>query len=223
MSVIGYADLMVDAATEGKALSLAELHEYGRVLQLSGARIFRIVENLLFWARLETPREAPEGPGRAAPVQEEVTPEGLRRLAAMVSRQFGRQQDVAIECTSGARIQVVTLGFEFVTSHILENALKYSLPGTPVRIEARTKERMLLLSVSDSGRGMTQEQLSRIRMFRQFEARSIEHQGLGMGLMLATTFARMSGGYLELQPGDYGRGLTVLMSLPLATGSVPPY
>ena len=52
MGVIGYADLMVDTANEGKTLSVSELSEYGRMMQLSGARIFRIVENLLFWARL---------------------------------------------------------------------------------------------------------------------------------------------------------------------------
>ena len=54
MSVIGYADLMVDAAADGNTLSVAELSEYGRTLQLSGSRIFRVVENLLFWAKLDT-------------------------------------------------------------------------------------------------------------------------------------------------------------------------
>jgi signal transduction histidine kinase len=37
-----------------------------------------------------------------------------------------------------------------------------------------------------------------------------------MGLMLAKTFARMSGGELELRPGGGGKGMVVSISLPLA-------
>ena len=40
--------------------------------------------------------------------------------------------------------------------------------------------------------------------------------------MLATAFVRKSGGHLDLQPNDKGKGLTVLMHLPLAAESVPP-
>jgi signal transduction histidine kinase len=103
----------------------------------------------------------------------------------------------------------------------LENALKYSLPGAPVRVTARANAGKLLLSVSDAGRGMTREQLDRIGMIRNFESHRFGHQGLGMGLMLATTFARVSGGHLDLQPGANGKGLTVSMSLPLAADLAP--
>jgi two-component system sensor kinase len=221
ISVIGYADLMVDAATEGKTLSVAELSEYGGILQRSGARILRIVENLLFWARLETHSSLSEGSATATPVQEEVTAAGLRRLAEAVSKPFGRQQDVVVDCASEVSIQVVTPGVDFVTSHLVENAFKYSMPGSLVRITARTNAGMLLLIVSDSGRGMTREQLDRIGVIRYFEGHRFEQQGLEMGLMLATTFARLSGGHLDLQAGSNGKGLTVTMSLPLVADLVP--
>jgi C4-dicarboxylate-specific signal transduction histidine kinase len=53
-------------------------------------------------------------------------------------------------------------------------------------------------------------------MVRPFESQKLGQHGLGMGLMLATTFARLSGGHLEMQPGANGAGLTAVMSLPLA-------
>lgn len=105
--------------------------------------------------------------------------------------------------------------------NILSVAFKYSLPGSPVRITARTNTGMFRVSVSDSGRGMTPEQHARIGVSRQLEKNRFEQKGMGMGLMLATTFARMSGGYLELHTGAGGKGLIVLMSLPLAAELVP--
>ncbi|HEY1849198.1 MAG TPA: response regulator [Opitutaceae bacterium] len=216
MGVIGYADLMVDAAAEEKTLSVAELSEYGRMLQISGTRIFRIVENLLFWARLEASRAAAEESEGEGPAVETVSEWSLGRVAEAVSKQFGRQFDPVVEVPSEARIHVATPGFEFAASHLIENAFKYSLPGTQVRITARIDAGSLLLGVSDAGRGMSREQLAHIGMVRPFESQKLGQHGLGMGLMLATTFARLSGGHLEMQPGANGAGLTAVMSLPLA-------
>jgi len=217
IGVIGYADLMMDAATEGRPLSVDELSEYGRMLRLSGARIFRIVENLLFWARLEEPRDSLGSHGKENRVLEVVTSAGLNGFVGAISRRFGRPLDVLVDCPLRARVQVVTPGFEFVTTHIVENALKYSLPGTQVLITVRTNAAMLVLGVRDSGRGMTQEQIAHIGNSRQLERHDFGQKGLGVGLMLAATFARMSGGNLELRPGIGEKGLIVTLSLPLAT------
>ncbi|MFZ1054489.1 MAG: HAMP domain-containing sensor histidine kinase, partial [Opitutaceae bacterium] len=201
---------------------VAELSEYGRMLQLSGARILKIVENLLFWAKLEAPQSPAEGSAKLMETQEDVTAEGLRSIAEQASKQFGRQYDVSVDCPRRARIQVITPGFEFVTKHLVENALKYSLPRTPVRISVTTDADELTLSVSDSGRGMTRDEFDRIRRSGHLEHDRNRQPGLGMGLMLATAFVRKSGGRLDLQPNDKGKGLTVLMHLPLAAESVPP-
>jgi two-component system sensor histidine kinase/response regulator len=218
--VIGYADLMIDTAAEGKTLTVDELSEYGRMLQQSGARIFRIVENLLFWARLESPRDFLGNTDKTQRVQERVGPLSLTRVAETIAKQFGRSRDVAIDCGTEARVQVVTPGIEFVTSHLVENAFKYSLPGTSVHVKACVEGKTFQLSIADLGRGMTPEQVARIGMFRQFERQRFEQQGIGMGLMLATTFARLSGGHLDLRPSEEGRGLVATMTLPLAAERV---
>ena len=70
-----------------------------------------------------------------------MSAESLKRLAEVGSTQFERQQDVVVDCPSEARVLVAVTGVEFVASHLIENAFKYSLPGTSVRITARTKRR----------------------------------------------------------------------------------
>jgi signal transduction histidine kinase len=211
---MGYADLMVDTASEGKTLSVAELSEYGRMLQVSGARLFRIVENLLFWARLEAPKEAS---GRRRHSVEDVTPSDLIQLAESVGRQFGRPFDAAVDCTEGARVQAATTGLAFVLRHLVENAFKFSLPGSQVSVAAHPEPREFVVSVRDAGRGMTADQVARVMALRPFDREGTGEQGgTGMGLMLATTFARASGGHLKLGPGPGEKGLVVELRIPIA-------
>jgi two-component system, sensor histidine kinase and response regulator len=216
-AVIGYADLMLDSAAEGKTLPVEALHEYGRMIKQSGESIFRIVKNLMFWQRLETPSEQLGQSQNPFPVRETLTAADLNRLTESIARQMGRMHDVEVTMPPSVTVNVTTPGFEFIASHLIENAFKYSMPGALVRVSGIVSEKTFTLSVADFGRGMTPQQIARIGMFRQFERDRFEQQGLGMGLMLAKTFARMSGGDLELRTGGGGKGMIVSISLPLTS------
>lgn len=212
--VIGCADLMVDLAAGGQTLSVSELADYGHILQQSGARMFRIVESFLFWARLESARETRRGLAGTPPVEESTTAGRLSQVAERVATELHRRQDLVVNCLEDAIVKVVTPGFEFVARHLIENAFKYSIPGTIVRVATHVEGDSVRFSVADEGRGMTAEQITRTGLFRQFEREKFEQQGMGMGLMLAMSFARLSGGSLDLQPGDRNKGLTVTLKLP---------
>jgi signal transduction histidine kinase len=217
---------MLDTAADGRTLPVEELQEYGRMIKQSGASIFRIVKNLMFWARLEMPVDVPSEPQMVQRSRERLNAENLQLWAETAATPFGRQKDIILEytCPSEAVVEVVTPGLEFIVGHLLENAFKYSLPHTPVRISAGTDASRLLVVISDSGRGMSKEQVANVGMFKQFERQRLEQPGLGMGLMLATTFARKSGGDLELRSGEGAKkGLSVTLSLPLAPASRAPF
>ncbi|MBI5769925.1 MAG: response regulator [Verrucomicrobia bacterium] len=212
--VIGYADLMAETAAEGQTLSVEELADYSRALQHSGLRLFSIVENFLFWARLESKRETRRNTNGALSIEETITAAGLSDVVKAVAKQFHRPTDLALACPAEVRVRVATLGFEFVARHLVENAFKYSVPGTAVGVAVWADGDRVRLRVTDGGRGMTPEQIARIGLFRQFEREQFEQQGMGMGLVLAAGFARWSGGTLELRPGTEHQGLTATLSLP---------
>jgi signal transduction histidine kinase len=80
---------------------------------------------------------------------------------------------------------------------------------------------MFHLCITDSGRGMTPDQIARISGIQQLDRLGFEGQGLGMGLTLTTTFVRASGGQIKFQAGPNGKGLEVSLSLQLAGSPVP--
>ncbi len=55
-----------------------------------------------------------------------------------------------------------------------------------------------ILTVSDQGRGMTEDQIGRIEAYTQFERRQHEQQGLGLGLIIASLLALWEGGTLSI-------------------------
>lgn len=105
---------------------------------------------------------------------------------------------------------------EQVLSNLLENALQYSPPGTPVEVRLTLREGVARVSVKDGGPGIAEE--DRERLFKPFSRLGEAGQGapgLGLGLYLSRQIAELQGGELRAEPAS-GRGSTFSLYLPLA-------
>ncbi|MGE3771720.1 MAG: ATP-binding protein, partial [Gammaproteobacteria bacterium] len=112
-----------------------------------------------------------------------------------------------------------------VLSNLLHNATKFTEPGGKVHISGRithpyvkaTPE--LMLTVADSGVGISAEFLPRI--FDLFSQGSIgsSQPGLGIGLALARRLIEMHGGSLDARSEGLGRGSEFMMRLPVSSKS----
>lgn len=101
--------------------------------------------------------------------------------------------------------------------NLIENALKYGKPedgDLVIRIKAERLDGRILLSVSDNGAGIPEEEMDRVRgrFVRLDESRNAP--GYGLGLSLVSAVARLHGGALVLQ--DAGPGLTAGIDLKIA-------
>jgi signal transduction histidine kinase len=108
----------------------------------------------------------------------------------------------------------------------VENAATFSPAGSPVTVKGTIRDGCYRIEVCDQGPGLSAGERARIGAFTQFGRQQKEQQGLGLGLAIAQSTARLAGGSLELEPGadgspaagsaEAGRGLRVVFSLPLA-------
>ena len=94
-----------------------------------------------------------------------------------------------------------------VIANLLDNALKYTPAGGEVRIALREQAQRVLLTIADTGVGITAEDLPRIfqRFYRCDPSRS--RQGIGLGLSLALAFVRAHGGDITVT-STRGKGST---------------
>ncbi|WP_082616051.1 sensor histidine kinase [Massilia sp. Root418] len=105
-----------------------------------------------------------------------------------------------------------------VIDNILDNALKYSPPGSAIRIQVARDGGMAELTVSDEGVGITPELLPRVfNVFVQGEQTLQRAQGgLGIGLTLVRRLVEMHGGTIAIASPGVGQGTRVTVRLPAA-------
>jgi two-component system, OmpR family, phosphate regulon sensor histidine kinase PhoR len=103
-----------------------------------------------------------------------------------------------------------------VFDNLLDNAVKYSSKKGEVRLKAAPGDDETVLSVSDDGIGISNEDLPRIfeRFYRADKARSRELGGTGLGLSIVKHIAQLHGGRVEAE-SELGRGTTIRVVLPV--------
>jgi signal transduction histidine kinase len=111
-----------------------------------------------------------------------------------------------------------------VFSNLLNNAIKYSEPGTPIRMAVAACGDHVEIAVEDHGIGLAPEQAGHIfDLFAQIDT-SVERArgGLGIGLTLAKRIVDMHGGTLGVHSGGIGKGSCFTVTLPRGTPRAAP-
>jgi len=104
---------------------------------------------------------------------------------------------------------------ERVLVNLITNALKYSDPGTPVTIRVAALDGELLVSVTDRGVGIPEDEMPRLfeRFFRA--KRTAKTEGLGLGLYISRMIVEAHGGRIWAE-SRVGEGSTFYLTLPVS-------
>ena len=103
-----------------------------------------------------------------------------------------------------------------VLDNFIDNAIKYTLPGGKVTIEASVKDRNVIVSVKDTGIGIPREQQHRVfsKFFRGRNAQLYQTTGTGLGLSMAKEIIGLHGGTISFISKE-DKGSTFYFSLPI--------
>lgn len=106
-----------------------------------------------------------------------------------------------------------------VVWNLLSNAIKFTPRGGRVSLLVQRLDRDVVLSVSDSGRGIRPEFLPYVfERFRQdLNERSQNDEGLGVGLSIVRHIVELHGGSVEARSAGKGKGATFMVRLPLVS------
>jgi two-component system OmpR family sensor kinase len=174
-------------------------------------RLTLLVEELLALARLDAGQE--RGPAETVCLNE------LMQEAAQRSEPTARERDVAIaiEASPVVNARVARGAASLVLANLLDNALKFSPPGSRVRLAATEQGAHALLSVSDTGPGLQRDELDRVfeRFYRGSAARAGGAPGVGLGLALSQAIVQAHGGGIDAASPP-GGGAVFTIRLPLA-------
>jgi heavy metal sensor kinase len=188
--------------------------EYERVLKLvqkQAAHLRLIVEMLLFLARADAEAKLSQLETMDCSVW---LADHLRTWAP-----HARAADLKFEAACGGpywvRAQAPLLGQ--LIDNLLDNATKYSAPGTAIVIRIGEESGLITLAVEDEGCGIAADDLPHIfeAFYRSPHSRRVGISGVGLGLAVAQRVANALGGRLsaESQPD---KGSRFILRLPCA-------
>ena len=95
--------------------------------------------------------------------------------------------------------------------NIVDNAIKYSDKGDTVSVEAYEEHGEICISISDTGMGISAEDLPKVKT--KFFKANHTRRGSGIGLAVADEIIQRHGGTLTIN-SEQGVGTTVLITLP---------
>ena len=136
----------------------------------------------------------------------------IERVAREAGRSWNREKDLAI-ASEPAQLPLSEEYLVLLVEELVDNACKFSAPGTPIEVQGLGRREFWSLAVSNRGTGMSADQISQIGAFKQFWSGSKKPQGLGLGLALTQGIARLHGCEIAIESGADAITATVLVPL----------
>ena len=173
-----------------------------RIMARQTDRINEIIDDLLSLSRIE--REAEQGQvflttGKIRGVLEAA-------IQVCETKAAAKNISVDLDCPEELRARISAPLLEQALVNLIDNAIKYSAPGSTVQVEAQREGAEVVVRVRDQGCGIDKNQLSRIfeRFYRVDAGRSRKIGGSGLGLAIVKHIAQAHGGRVTVDstPGQ---------------------
>lgn len=206
--ILGFSELI---SSEASTIRLVELADIGHAIYESALRLLRVFDNFLAYAQIELLAANPQ---KIAALRGARCPDAaglLHDLAQSRANSVGRLDDLALSLADGS----IAMDCEHLArlfGELLDNALKYSQPGSPVHVTLQFAPGGTTLTVADQGRGMSEIDIANIGAYMQFGRAVYERPGLGLGLAIAHRLAILFGGSLTVH-SQVGVGTSVVLTI----------
>ena len=199
--------------TEWNRLSPSEVQQLLKDALLESESLSHLIENLLELSRAQ-----------ALQLSLYSEPTDVKTLVtealAKIKRQAPSHQFVTSFPDKLQLINADPLRIERILYNLLDNAAKYSPPGSQIKVTVNAETERLVIGVSDRGKGLSSSEQARIfGPFQRLENnRPDQARGAGLGLMVCRRLVEAHGGEIWIE-SKKGRGSTFFFSLPRRKGT----
>lgn len=191
----------------------AEEYSYLEVIERNGKYLLSLINNILDISRIESGRE-----------EIELTPFAIDHLIAeevsLIQPQAVQKNIELRHIRNDSEVLVVSDAdkYRHILQNIIGNAVKFTEKGH-VEVTAQQKGAHIVITVSDTGIGISEDNLPHIfDEFRQADgSTSRRFGGTGLGLAIARKYAKLLGGRISVESA-FGKGSQFTLTLPLRSG-----
>ena len=208
--------LLSDSISQSADMDSETMREFVTDIGSEAERLQRTTEKLLDLSR------------RDDGVQSDVTVVDLQQAVhgtLHLLRPLAAKSDVTLTClmSDGVTVCASEDDIYHIVFNLVENAIKYNLPGGSVTVRVEARGEQSILSVADTGIGIPEADRPNIfnRFYRVDKARSREHGGSGLGLSIVHDAAALYGGTVTVD-GVEPHGTRFTVTFPRAAADDAP-
>lgn len=206
--ILGFSQILIDEAH----LADEEVKQIGVMINRSGKRLHQLLENMVLFGQLQLWQHDQNRIMEMRNAETHSVRDTLTGAAEQQMKKHDRAGAIRITVTD-ASAKISGQYLTKIVYEVLDNALKFSTPGTPVQLQCEHNGPALFITVQDEGRGMSEEQMGKIAGFQQFERNYYEQQGAGLGLIITKILTEIHGGTMTVA-SKKNSGTTVTIMLP---------
>jgi len=205
-SVLGAASTMRDLSS---GLSDQQKRDLLATVIDESERLNRFIANLLDMTKLESGAIVPNS---ALHDIGEIIGSALRRASKILER-HKVQLDLAADLPM---LQLDAVLFEQVLFNLLDNAAKYSPPGTTISIKSQRERGFVSLQVADEGEGIPSAELESV-FDKFYRVQKVDHvrPGTGLGLAISRGFVEAMNGRISAANRSDRSGAVLTIRLPI--------
>jgi two-component system phosphate regulon sensor histidine kinase PhoR len=205
-AITGSVETLLDGAIDNPE----DHRRFLKMIARHADRLNTLVEDLLSLARLESEVERREVRLTRHNVAE------ILKSSVLAYQEDSIEHHVKVTCDPGLEADFNRTQLEQAVTNLIDNAIKYSDPGTTVSVKADVVDDEIVISVRDRGCGIESRHLPRLfeRFYRIDKARSRQAGGTGLGLAIVKHVALAHRGRVSVDSRP-GEGSTFRIHLPL--------
>lgn len=205
-ALIGFSELI---AANSREFSKEDIHRYSVIINESAKNIHQLIENLLNWSRAQT-GNIDFSPAHI-PLSDFVSE--IHKVLKINADNKNIRIDIDIPETIKVFADKNLLST--ILRNLISNAVKFTTEGGKVFITAEEDNGKILVSVTDTGIGMNQEQVDLLFTLGTSKSTpgTTKEQGTGLGLILCKEFIEMHDGEIWAE-SEQGKGSTFKFTIP---------
>ena len=206
-SFMGLTELLAEDSPD---LEHDQKKELAVAMSESARNIFNLLNNLLQWSLMQ------RGQTSFTPQKQGLMGVVTECLKAVEGQALKKAVEIAVDIPGGLEVSADSNMLQSIVRNLVSNAVKFTLSGGNVLISARNSEdNMALISVKDSGIGMSKEILDDLFLIDAKSGRrgTEDEPSTGLGLVLCKEFVEKHGGRIWAE-SEEGKGSVLYFSLP---------
>jgi PAS domain S-box-containing protein len=204
--ILGYSEFLYDDFDD---LSLNEIKKYTSNIYDTSKNTFKLFDNLLEWARMQMGRTS------FNPVTFDICE--IIREVIMMSLPIAQTKNIKLEsrCDKECKVFADDNMIRTVLRNLLSNAIKFTQTNGTVNFEINSTKEYAEIKVSDSGMGISEENLGKLfKIDSDFSTLgTAEEKGTGLGLHLCKEFVEKCGGTIRVE-SVVAKGTSFYFTLP---------